>query len=218
VIARAALRRGDREHRRVRPRGRGWSRRPRRLTGGMFGRPGSALEIAGQGVAAAPCSGRRADARGWASGPPRWAGGLDARDQRPHADVSPGGATGFMRPCSRQPAPPDTEFADPGMKMRARRDPPLARGRGRRRRLRAAGRRDPADLRRVRQRHDRAPRPRPPRAGRRAHGRGLRRASGRSVSRSPPPAPGQRTSSRPSPTRGWTRRRSSASPDRCARR
>ena len=57
---------------------------------------------------------------------------------------------------------------------RRRRGPPLARGRGRRRRLRAPGRRDPADLRRVRARHDRAPRPRPARAGRRAHGRGLR--------------------------------------------
>ena len=57
---------------------------------------------------------------------------------------------------------------------RRRRDPPLARGRGRRRRLRAPGRRDPADLRRVRARDDRAPRARPARAGRGAHGRGVR--------------------------------------------
>ena len=62
---------------------------------------------------------------------------------------------------------------------RRRRDPPLPRGGGRRGRLRAPRRRDPPDLRRVRARDDRAPRPRPARAGRRPHGRGLRAGLGR---------------------------------------
>ena len=96
-------------------------------------------------------------------------------------------------------------------------DPPLARGRGCRRDVRAAGRRDPAALRRDGARHDRASRPRASRAGRRAHGRGLRTRVGQaSASPSRRRARARRTSSRRSPTRGWTRRRSSASPARCS--
>ena len=65
----------------------------------------------------------------------------------------------------------------------------------------------------------RAPRPGPPRAGRRPHGAGLRTGvRSRWASSSPPPAPAPRTSSRRSPTRGRTRRRSSASPARSRRR
>ena len=101
---------------------------------------------------------------------------------------------------------------------RSGRPPPLARGRGRRRRLRPPRRRDPARLRRDRARDDDPPRARPPRAGRRPHGRGLcaRVRQGRRRVRHLR-ARARPTSSRRSPTRGWTRRRSSASPARCAR-
>ena len=57
---------------------------------------------------------------------------------------------------------------------RRRRDPPLARGRGRRGDVRHPRRRDHADVRRDGARDDRPARPRPPRAGRGAHGAGLR--------------------------------------------
>ena len=57
--------------------------------------------------------------------------------------------------------------------------------------VRHPGRRDPADLRRARARHDRPARPRPPRAGRGAHGRRATRAPrAASASPSPPPGPG----------------------------
>ena len=101
---------------------------------------------------------------------------------------------------------------------RRRRDAPLARGGGCRRDVRPAGRRDPAALRRDGARHDRASRPCAPRAGRRPHGRGLRARLGpRRRRRRDVRARVRRTSSRRSPTPGWTRRRSSASPARCAR-
>ena len=99
-----------------------------------------------------------------------------------------------------------------------RRDPALPRGRGRRGDVRDPRRGDHADLRRDGARHDRAARARPARAGRRAHGAGLRPRVGQaSASRSRPRAPARRTSSPRSRTRGWTRRRSSASPARCGR-
>ena len=57
---------------------------------------------------------------------------------------------------------------------RRRRAPALARGGGRRHRVRHPRRRDPADVRRARARHLDPARARPPRAGRGPHGPGLR--------------------------------------------
>ena len=101
---------------------------------------------------------------------------------------------------------------------RRRRDPPLARSGGGRHHVRHPGRGDHADVRRDGPWDDRAPRPRPSRAGRGAHGAGLRaRVRPRRASRSRPRGRAPRTSSRRSPMRGWTPRRSSASRARCAR-
>ena len=60
------------------------------------------------------------------------------------------------------------------MRMNGAERPALARGRGRRQRLRPPGRRDPADLRRARTRHHAPARARPARAGGRPMARGLR--------------------------------------------
>ena len=195
---------------------------------------GSAEEIAGQGVAnpAVDAARRGADARRRASesgarrrrsrarcsrraatapGRRTWS----PRDRRDDARVRRRRHLGAaLRDDERGVLPGGQSHED----ARRRRDPALARGRGCRDGLRPPRRRDPADLRRVRARHDRPPRPRPARAGRRPHGRGLRAGDGarrRRASRRPGRA--RRTSSRRSPTPGWTRPRSSASPARCAR-
>ena len=200
---------------------------------GMFGPThGSALEIAGQGVAN-PSGMLLAAAlmlgEGSASAAPPGRSSAVAETlgngvRTPDMVASGVGATTreFMDVAARRAAgrPNGHRVRGGGARedARLRRDSPLARGRGRRRRLRHPGRRDPPDLRRVRARHDRPPRARPPRAGRGPHGRGLRARlrAGRRRHRHVR-ARARRTSSRRSPTRGWTRRRSSASRARCAR-
>ncbi len=74
------------------------------------------------------------------------------------------------RRLRRSPATGDAADED----ERCRRDPALARGRGRRGDVRDPRRRDHADLRRDGARHHRAARARAARAGRRPHGAGLR--------------------------------------------
>ena len=120
--------------------------------------------------------------------------------------------------CGAPVATPSSRSGSAHEDDRRRRDPPLPRGRGRRRDVRHPRRGDHADLRRDRARHDRAPRARAPRAGRGPHGARATPAR-RAVSASPsrPRGRARPTSSPRSPTRGWTRRRSSASRARCAR-
>ena len=168
---------------------------------------GTASDLAGQGVAD-PSAMLLATALLLSEGLGRIAAGRGARGQ-PH-DGAPRAAAAVRRRrprasrrrpassstrcsacCRARAATPSSPWESRDEDHGRRRDPPLARGGGRRGHVRDPRRGDHADLRRDGARDDRAPRARPPRAGRRATWRRATRARrARSASRSRPPGPG----------------------------
>ena len=122
--------------------------------------------------------GRVAAGRGARGEPRRGAPRRRGGRRRWRRRVSPRRPASSSTPCSgscRAPAATRSSRWESGREDdRRRRDPPLARGRGRRGDVRHPRRGDHADVRRDGPRHDRAPRPRAPRAGRGPHGAGLR--------------------------------------------
>ena len=119
---------------------------------------------------------------------------IDRPSAQPRRHARPGaekGATNDRDRITGMSSRDHRERARDDENARQRRDPALARGRGRRRHVRDPRRGDPADLRRDRARHDRAAHPRPPRAGRRPHGRGLRARLGQGRRRDRDLGPGR---------------------------
>ena len=157
----------------------------------------------------------RPDARrGHRSGPPNRAEGLNRHDETHARDPRP--------PCrARRRAPaavdPAVVAVSPTPIVRRRLAGPVARGARRRGRVRHPRRGDPAAVRPA-VRLEGPAHPGPPRAGRAGTPPpGTRRPPARSASASPPPARARPTWSPRSPTRTWTRCRSSRSPVRWPR-